>query len=206
MKKNVFIVNGSSAYKALFLDLGYNIVDNIIEATLVCFTGGADVSPSMYGAKEHVLTSTNPVRDMKEQLVFENAREIGIPMVGICRGAQFLNVMSGGEMYQHVTNHVGSHYLVDNITGETVYVSSTHHQMMKPSGAGLLVGSSRLGGEREWYEGQVYHRDVSKEDSEVVYYGNTNCLCFQPHPEFDGGEYTEMRVYFNSLLNRYLVK
>lgn len=200
----VFIVGGNREYHDMFLNLGFIITSALNEASLVCFTGGSDVSPALYGAKEHVLTQKNPARDFKEKLVFENARELNIPMVGICRGAQFLNVMSGGEMYQHVTKHTNSHYLVDNITGETVYVSSTHHQMMKPSADGLLVASSNLGGEREWYEGQCFKRDISQCDNEVVFYENTKCLCFQPHPEFDDAEYEGMRVYFRSLLQRYL--
>lgn len=200
----VCIVSGNKAYCDLFKSLGFDITPYLKEAALVCFTGGADVSPSLYGAKEHSLTGTTPSRDMQEKFVFDAALESNIPMVGICRGAQFLNVMSGGEMYQHVTKHTNSHYLVDNITGETVYVSSTHHQMMKPSADGLLVASSNLGGEREWYEGQCFKRDISQCDNEVVFYENTKCLCFQPHPEFDDAEYEGMRVYFRSLLQRYL--
>lgn len=204
MSKKVFIVNGSQAYANLFLSLGFMLTSQIEKASLVCFTGGADVTPSLYGAEKHVQTGNSVARDMQEKLVFDNARELGIPCVGICRGAQFLNVMSGGEMYQHVTDHTRSHYIVDNITGETVYVSSTHHQMMKPSADGLLVASSNLGGQREWYEGTVFKRDKSTCDNEVVYYANTNSLCFQPHPEFDSAEYVGMRIYFASLLQRYL--
>lgn len=202
--KKVFIINGSSQYNALFNDLGFSLTSNLKEADLVCFTGGADVSPELYGAAEHALTMTHKARDVQEKLVFDNARELGIPMVGICRGAQFLNVMSGGAMYQHVTKHTRSHHIVDNITGESVYVSSTHHQMMKPSEDGLLVASSNLGGEREWYEGEVFKRDISKEDNEVVFYAKTKALCFQPHPEFEAPEFYAMREYFRSLLTRYL--
>lgn len=202
--KKVFILNGNSAYKDLFMSLGFGITFNIKDADLVCFTGGADVSPALYGAKEHALTMTSKSRDVQEKLVFDNARELGLPMVGICRGAQFLNVMSGGAMYQHVTKHTRPHDIIDKFTGECVLVSSTHHQMMKPSEDGLLVAFSSLGGDREWYEGQVFHRDVSDQDNEVVFYAKSKCLCFQPHPEFDEPEYTSMREYFRSLLTRYL--
>lgn len=201
---NVFIVNGSSDYRTLFLSMGFSITNSLEDAGLVCFTGGSDVSPSLYGAKEHPFTGASYARDMQEQLVFLDAVDKNIPCVGICRGAQFLNVMSGGAMYQHVDKHTSPHTITDLQTGESVYVSSTHHQMMKPSPEGLLVASSTLGGFREWYDGQIFKKDVSKEDVEVVFYKHTKCLCFQPHPEFDDAEYEGMRVYFRSLLVRYL--
>lgn len=106
-------------------------------------------------------------------------------------------------MYQHVQGHTRSHSITDATTGEVVYVSSTHHQMMKPSSKGVLVAFSTLGGGREWYEGNVYMCDVSDQDIEVVYYEENKCLCFQPHPEFSGPEYEGMKMYFKSLLERF---
>lgn len=201
----VYIVGGGNGdYKDLFVSLGYELVTNLEEAQLACFTGGADVSPELYGASAHPFTGNDPRRDVVEKTVYEALQARGVPMVGICRGAQFLNVMSGGAMYQHVEKHTRAHYIVDNITGETVYVSSTHHQMMKPSEQALLVASANLGGSREWYEGQAFKRDISQEDVEVVFYEHTKCLCFQPHPEFDTVEYEGMRAYFRTLLQRYL--
>lgn len=123
----------------------------------------------------------------------------------ITKLAQFLNVMSGGRMYQHVEKHCGDHLLTDLETGQTVYVSSTHHQMMKPSEKALLVASSTLGGAREWYEGETFTKDVSQEDIEVVYYKHTNCLCFQPHPEFESDAYHGMYDYFTYCVNKYLL-
>lgn len=201
---NVFIIAGGSDYRALFTDMGHTIVSDITQANLVVFTGGADVTPALYGDKAHHFTGNDENRDAREITLFKQAQELGIPCVGICRGAQFLNVMSGGRMYQHVEKHTRSHMITDAITGETVYVSSTHHQMMMPSPDALLVATASLHGERQWYDGQVFKRDVSKEDIEVVYYQHTNCLCFQPHPEFQAPEYEGMQQYFYSLLNRYL--
>lgn len=198
----VFIVNGSQAYRNLFTSLGHSLTQKLEDAELVVFTGGADVTPSLYGDTRHCATGIDANRDDDEGEVFKIFRRKTIPMVGICRGAQFLNVMSGGRMYQHVSNHTRDHAITDLETGETVEVSSTHHQMMMPSTDGLLVASSTLGGSREWFDGQVARKDISKEDIEVVYYKQTNCLCFQPHPEFDG--YPQMREYFKGLLSKYL--
>jgi len=204
---NVYIVGGGDgAYRRLFAELGFLITSSMQKADLVCFTGGADVSPSYYGAEKHETTWSDKHRDEEEASVFEDALFREIPMVGICRGGQFLNVMSGGEMYQDVNKHAihGTHEITDLQTGEKVQVTSTHHQMMKPSPRGLLVASSGLGGYREWWEGGVFAREQSQEDVEVVYYEHTNALCFQPHPEFAG--YPAMQEYFASLIRRFLIK
>ena len=200
----ILVVNGNVQYWHLMLGYGFQITPNEDEADVALFTGGADVTPKLYGDKQHNFTGNDEYRDAKETALFHRLYERKIPMVGICRGGQFLNVMSGGRMYQHVSKHTQSHTITDLITGETIYVSSTHHQMMMPSPDGLLVASSTLGGHREWFDGEVARKDVSKEDIEVVFYEKTKCLCFQPHPEFGSPEYEGMRLYFRSLLNRYL--
>jgi phosphoribosylformylglycinamidine (FGAM) synthase-like amidotransferase family enzyme len=202
--KNVYIVNRDGAYKRLFLEIGFAVTDTFANADLVCFTGGEDVTPSLYGDSPHKHTYNSWKRDQIEAMVFKSALDKGIPMVGICRGAQFLNVMSGGRMYQHVSNHTRSHSITDLETGETVWVSSTHHQMMMPSPKGFLVASSTLGGSREWMDGQVMKKDISTEDIEVVFYEHTKSLCFQPHPEMIGSEWDIMKDYFKELLSRKL--
>ena len=201
--KNVFIIGGGRDYSFLFKHLGLGEVGSVKEADLICFTGGEDVTPSLYGDAAHPWTGNNPQRDAYENQIFKEALALGIPCVGICRGAQFLNVMSGGRMYQHVTEHCHSHSLTDIESGELIYVSSTHHQMMMPSDKAVLVATANEKGTREWYDGQVAKRDVSKEDYEVVYYPHTNSLCFQPHPEFDSAEFVGMRRYFGDLLSRF---
>lgn len=200
---NVYIEYRSSQYTMLFIKLGFTVVDTPEKANLICFTGGSDVTPSMYGDSKHRTTGNDEWRDAKEERLFKWAREKNIPMVGICRGSQFLNVMSGGRMYQHVSNHCNSHSITDVETGEVVFVSSTHHQMMMPSTDGVLVASSNLGGSREWFDGPIARKDVSQEDIEVVFYPTTNCLCFQPHPEFTDEAYQGMFTYFSDLLKRY---
>jgi len=201
----VYIINGSNAYRHMFMQMGFQIADRISQADLVCFTGGEDVSPEYYGAAKHKHTYSNINRDDYERTCFKQALNLGKPMVGICRGGQFLNVMCGGAMYQHVSNHGRAHHITDVETGEVVYASSTHHQMMKPSEDGKLVAFSTNGGTREWYEGEVFQSDIAKTDIEVVYYREKNCLCFQPHPEFGTAEFLGLKAYFKSLLERYLV-
>jgi len=131
---------------------------------------------------------------------------VGIKSLTITKLGQFLNVMSGGRMYQHVEGHTRSHFLTDARTGREVFVSSTHHQMFMPSPEALLVAFSTIGGSREWYDGEVFKRDISNTDYEVLFYERTKCLCFQPHPEFYGPEYEDMTSYFGELLKEFLLK
>lgn len=200
----VCIINGSREYSRLFELHGFQVVPEIIGSDLVCFTGGADVSPHLYKDEKHPYTSNNQARDQHEQLCFEQAKQFNIPCVGICRGGQFLNVMSGGRMFQHVTNHCVPHDLVCLETGETINVTSTHHQMFMPGKAAIILATANQGGEREWYDHQIFRKDISKEDFEVVYYPHTNSLCFQPHPEF----YPQSRMasWFFELVKKHLFK
>lgn len=200
-KKRVFIVGGGmGGYTALFLKFGFELCEEPANAHLVVFTGGEDVSPGLYGDEQHVYTYNNPRRDADEKEVFDLCTKYGIPMVGICRGGQFLNVMSGGRMYQHIERHGGDHEMVDNRTGEHVLVSSTHHQMFMPADNAIIVAVATLKGSREWYDGEVFQRDVSNTDYEVLFYKDTKCLCFQPHPEFVAERYVGMVKYFRNLL------
>ena len=71
------------------------------------FTGGPDISPALYG--EDVLNDTVfsvEKRDRMEQIVFAEAMAAKKPVLGICRGIQFINVMLGGSLYQDIpTQH-----------------------------------------------------------------------------------------------------
>ena len=70
--------------------------------------GGSDVDPASYGAKPHPETSgTWPERDRFELGLVHRALERGMPLLGICRGMQMLNVATGGTLVQHLPDVVG---------------------------------------------------------------------------------------------------
>jgi gamma-glutamyl-gamma-aminobutyrate hydrolase PuuD len=74
----------------------------------VVLAGGPDVGPGRYGAAPHPRTGEpRPVRDAAELAVLHRALERGIPVLGVCRGAQILNVGLGGTLVQHVPDAVG---------------------------------------------------------------------------------------------------
>ena len=208
MSRKVYIVDTSYEYDKLFSDEGYELVEHIEDAELVCFTGGEDVDPTLYGEPRHRTTHCNIIRDMQEQRIYRKALQLEIPMVGICRGGQFLNVMCGGKMYQHVTAHgvFNGHRLYDQLDGDVLEVTSTHHQMMKPSDKALVIAIAIEGGTNTSYSKE--HSDfvtaLSLKDYEVVLYEQENCLCFQPHPEFSNDKWDNMRNYFFRCINNYL--
>ena len=204
---------GAFPYQAMFIKEGYTVVPNIADATIICFTGGADVDPALYGdpmlmSGKEPMSYIDQRRDEADAVVYGMGIAMGALMVGICRGGQFLNVMSGGKMWQHVDGHAGGpHSLMDTITGQVVRVSSTHHQMMRPSGDGEILAIAReasykLGGSETWsIMAQEPGQEGILDDVEAVWYEEGKCLCFQPHPEHP--DVDECRQYFFSLLERF---
>lgn len=74
----------------------------------VVIAGGGDIDPAIYGAPRHPRTEvTAPDRDAWELAVAEAAIRMSVPLLGICRGMQLLNVACGGTLHQHVPDLVG---------------------------------------------------------------------------------------------------
>lgn len=70
--------------------------------------GGSDIDPSMYGETPHRETkATSPERDRFELEMARHALDRGLPLLGICRGMQLLNVALGGTLVQHLPEVVG---------------------------------------------------------------------------------------------------
>lgn len=211
MRKRVMIVSPDPAYIDMYKQAGWEIVDNLDKASLVQFTGGEDVHPAYYGEDRHPHTYANIGRDDDEAVLFHKARDNNIPMVGICRGGQFLNVMCGGRMWQHVDNHAiaGTHQVHDLWTKEDYQATSTHHQMMRPSVKAIVIAVASLANFKESMDGSnIEHHEFPNaearhnNDVEVCYYQEQNALCFQPHPEF--GNALACRSHFFRYVNDYL--
>lgn len=185
----VVTIGGGWAYELMYKQHGFEIVTSVEEADIVQFTGGEDVDPSFYGEQKHVRTYYNNARDVEEKWLYERAVAQGKAIIGICRGSQFLNVMNGGSLYQDVNNHAigGTHEMDCKVTGMTVPVSSTHHQMMRAGTTGEVIGTASLADRKEYFpEGAtqpVVLEGFVEKDTEVVVYRGTRTLCYQPHPE-----------------------
>lgn len=189
----------------------FQVVNRIRDADLVQFTGGADVNPALYKQEVHPRTMYNDARDKRDIGVYERAKNMGLPMVGICRGGQFLNVMNKGTMYQHVDNHGigGTHqaFLVNYYSQKEEEtrpfdVTSTHHQMMIPGKGADLFLVAKESTTKQVMEGKDVvdiHENNPLPDIEGVFYGAEGCLCYQPHPEYVDPGHDCQELFFHML-------
>ena len=155
---------------------------------MVQFTGGHDVSPGSYGEAIHQNTWSWPNRDIYERVIYDICLRNFIPMIGICRGGQFLNVCNKGGMWQDVDGHSlpGTHPAACKLGEDTIQVSSTHHQMMRPHKSAQILMTARTATykERMTKNGELIKVMNDHEDIEACIYHDTRSICFQPHPEY----------------------
>lgn len=201
----VLVVGGGFQYLKMFFDAGFKGATNIDDADVICFTGGADVDPEFYGEEPIEQTNFYSKRDHDEALIFGQALALKKPMIGICRGSQLLNVLNGGKLWQDVNNHAigGTHVIVDLRQGiERAGMTSTHHQQMIPGDDAEIIALAALS-TRKVNQSTVLERDPPElDDVEVVWYPQSLCLCFQPHPEFQHGD---CRNFFLDLVDEYIL-
>ena len=208
----VFIVGNANNYILALKGLKHSLqlVNHIETADIVIFTGGADVNPFLYTNMKHRTTKPNMIRDMREIAAFSVAEALEKPMLGICRGAQLLTVLSGGELIQNVTGHnlpIGTFHPIELNTGTVIKMNTFHHQMMYPfrmdSNDYELVGWSQKK-RSSFYEIAKSNKFVVDKEPEIVYYPKTNCLCIQGHPE----KMSDMEIEINviaELIEGYLL-
>lgn len=174
----------------MMTELGFEYVPTYKEASIIVFPGGADIDPGIYGEAKHPKTFFMSSLDDRWRSVYGHVRSSAWLKVGICRGAQFLNVMNEGRLWQDVDQHQGTHeaiYTAKNGERMIFDVTSTHHQMMRPSPMwSEMWASCRLAKIRDTGLDRARPTVYSEgPDPEVVFYTNTKSLCFQPHPEYE---------------------
>lgn len=165
---------------------GFQLTEKFDEADIYVFTGGADIDPNIYGDRRLAVSHFDLKRDKNELEAFSKIPKEKIK-IGICRGAQLLNCLAGGRLWQDVNNHQGNHhsmYLkVKNIVeGDVTVINSIHHQMMIPTFEADILGvsyeSTKRLNSRQELQGTFFT------DPEVVWYKEKKHFCFQAHPEF----------------------
>jgi len=188
-------------------DRGY--VKTGVDPDFYVFTGGADINPALYGEGRHPSVWYDAERDVKCTLLYHEAKNSGKPMVGICRGAQFLCVMAGNRLWQDVPSHAisGTHSAYCWVYDEYVPVTSTHHQMMRlaedhSTSSYLLMTASIAGvvGNRA----SMSDPDTESEyQIEAMMHPQDKSMSYQPHPEYVGGMHwcrTKFWEYFDLLM------
>ena len=128
------------------------------------FSGGPDLDPAVYGQARHprLGPDVDRVSDKYELALLAGAADRDLPLLGICRGMQALNVSRGGTLHQHLpdrtdVDHLQNHApyepahevtvtpgsLLERLTGaRALEVNSFHHQAADRVGAGLQVAAT----------------------------------------------------------------
>jgi putative glutamine amidotransferase len=131
--------------------------DELLDLTdALILAGGSDIDPGSYGAQPHPETrGTRPERDRFEIALGTRALERDMPVLGICRGMQMLNVIQGGTLNQHLGLELHRHTpgvftdhrvrlepgsLTERVVGgEHTEVKSAHHQGLEELGEGVVA-------------------------------------------------------------------
>ena len=204
-ERRIYVVGGDFGYCNW---MGGKVVRDMKDANLVVFTGGADLTPSLYGKKQHPTTGNNWNRDVAELEEYKKAKQLGLAMIGICRGSQWLAAMNGGSLVQH-QSHPYLHSITTN-DGRKFITSSTHHQRASlkeiEKDVELLAWAEHLS-PYSYGESDQDILDEEKE-AEIVYYASTNSLGIQGHPEFfwptENEEQAKFIDYCREVVTKYL--
>ena len=197
MKDKVLILNpDNNAYAPMLKDFGEITNDhaafilNPKDFKLIQFTGGEDVSPKLYGdtSPKYYCSMSDEKRDKLEGKIFNIAIKFNTPMIGICRGLQFLNVMCGGKLIHHLDGHTSCQHAVDtsclHTSTTTFTTNSLHHQMCIPPVDGYILA---------WSLSKQSSKYIGDRDEEVNWPGPEVEALFIPwykvfgvqwHPEF----------------------
>lgn len=165
--------------------------------------GGSDIDPQLYGATKHERTEFGPPeRDRLEaQLIIDFVAQ-QLPIFGVCRGAQMVNVALGGSLIQHLPDVSPEKHAfegsadywqsirgcmhdvtldpesqVAQILGRThVSVSSAHHQAIDTLGDGLKIVGRSPGGIVEFIEHQTHPFCIATQSHPEVLDGPTDAM------------------------------
>jgi anthranilate/para-aminobenzoate synthase component II len=173
-------------------DYGVNLryASNLNAVDAILLWGGSDISPMLYDEHPYKLSGppTPSERDVFEWELMRQAKLRGIPMIGVCRGAQIICAFAGGKLIQHVTGH-GTDHMIDTYDDCAFMVSSSHHQMMYPYDVDhkLLAWSSKSLSNDYEPNHKLYCASMEKQlypEAEVVHFPDIRGLAIQCHPEW----------------------
>lgn len=140
-------------------------------------SGGADIDPARYGRPSDGSVATEPERDELEAAAWSAADARGLPVLGVCRGFQALNVFLGGRLVQDVRGHIGKSFgqgaamthplrvvagtrlarilFPTNVGGGRIEVNSYHHQAVRTAdlAPALVANAFATSGAGELVEG-----------------------------------------------------
>lgn len=139
-----------------------NDPDEILDvADAVLFTGGADIHPATYGHRPgDRLEPVDPLRDQVELAVMRRALERDLPVLGICRGFQLLNIAAGGTLHQHLPDAVGH----DHHRRSVGTFAGNHHAITLAEGSHVAALEERT----EITRASHHHQGVDRVATDVT--------------------------------------
>lgn len=177
-----------------YIDLESTIENILAMVHGIMLTGGGDIHPSYYGEEPLNIRKLVPERDSFEVKIINSAYERGIPILGICRGSQVINVALGGTLIQHIMS--AQHYqdadgsalfhmveinkgtlLYEILKREKMLVNSFHHQAIKEPAPVLKVSAKARDGIVEAVESTEPNKFVLGVQFHIE-------LLFEKYPEF----------------------
>lgn len=135
---------------------GATLRNIVAELDGLVLTGGEDLNPLWYGEQpRQQLQTVDPVRDVSELKLLKLAADRNIPILGICRGEQLMNVAFGGTLYQDIPSERSENYIkhVQDQPGESV-----SHQVSGVEDSQL----ASILGEKEWFVNSFHHQAVKE--------------------------------------------
>lgn len=193
-------------------------VKDINKADVVVFPGGADINPKLYDFNVSPYTHYNDNDDKRDLKAWDKLKPNQLA-VGICRGSQFLCIMNGGKLIQHVEGHaIGTTHAIRTLDVPHIELQalSLHHQMMYPfnlskedytilysSHCAIIIDTSTPDLNGKLLNSQFLN---TCGEPEVVVFHKENkptCLAIQSHPEMmriDSGFVKEMNNLIVELL------
>ena len=201
----------------------YNPDDMKIQNSCLVLWGGGDISPGIYGQHPSSRTGALDTPSSKDQLELNlagRAIKMGLPIIGVCRGAQMMCALAGGKLVQDVSGHSHDHF-IETDEGKVLTATSLHHQMMYPWDVShRLIAWCSPPRSSSYLEGNALTEkvlkdvvssfpadlDVEKREPEIVYFPTIKSLCIQGHPEFINNEKHQFVRYCQQLVEHYLIE
>ncbi len=170
-------------YLQFFINLGIEVVfvtpynlSLLEKCDKLIISGGWDLNPSMYG---DIVDGSNNIDDVIDELdfkVIEYAYNNDIPLLGICRGIQSINVFFGGSLKQDIIGHMNCEHEIFKVNDSKwildlenkFIVNSYHHQAIRTLGSGLNI----------LYNGEDLEVEMIEHESKKI-------VGVQFHPELD---------------------
>jgi gamma-glutamyl-gamma-aminobutyrate hydrolase PuuD len=186
--------------------------DELEKNDVLILWGGEDISPRIYHEKPAVhrgksFTGAPPSpsrRDRIEQAFAKRAIELGVPMIGVCRGAQLMCSIAGGSLWQHVTGHNSGNHEITTYDGKKLLTNSIHHQMMRLENTNHKLLAWTTTPRSKVYVNEASDENVSDIEPEIAYFPLIKTLAIQGHPEY-ASPTSEFVQYCRGLVKEFIL-